>query len=70
MIDKFRDMKTNLLSIRKEQLSNNTRLTLLQNHQLIQELEYQSSKTEQVLVKNSEMEKKLKEVESQLAIQQ
>jgi len=36
MIDKFRDMKTNLLSIRKEQMSNNTRLTLLQNHQLIQ----------------------------------
>jgi hypothetical protein len=38
MIDKFRDMRNNLLEIKKEQLSNNTRLTLLQNHQLIQEL--------------------------------
>lgn len=38
MKDKFNDMKNNLLSIRREQLDNNTRLTLLQNHQLIQEL--------------------------------
>lgn len=38
MKDKFNDMKNNLLSIRREQLDNNTRLTLLQNHQLIQEI--------------------------------
>lgn len=49
MIDKFRDMRNNLLEIKKEQLSNNTRLTLLQNHQLIQELEYQSSHTSKIV---------------------
>lgn len=38
MKDKMKDMKSSLLSIRREQLDNNTRLTLLQNHQLIQEL--------------------------------
>lgn len=34
--DKCTQMKVSLLSIRREQLDNNTRLTLLQNHQLIQ----------------------------------
>lgn len=31
-------MKNNLLQIRKDQLSSNTRLILLQNNQLLQEL--------------------------------
>lgn len=52
-------MKNNLLSIRKDQLSNNTRLILLQNNQLIEELDYQSFNTEKVIYKNKELEKKV-----------
>lgn len=34
MLKKIREMRTNLLSLKKEQLSTTTRLTILQNHQL------------------------------------
>ena len=34
MLKKIREMKANLLSLKKEQLSTTTRLTILQNHQL------------------------------------
>jgi len=64
MIDKFRDMKTSLLAIRREQLNNNTRLTLLQNHQLVHELELQSTQTEDIIKRNSELEKKIRELEN------
>lgn len=36
MMDKERDMRNRLLEIKREHLNNNTRLTLLQNNQLIQ----------------------------------
>jgi hypothetical protein len=34
MLTKIRDMRSNLLSLKKEQLSTTTRLAVLQNHQL------------------------------------
>ena len=69
MKDKFKDMKNSLLSIRREQLDNNTRLTMLQNHQLIQELEYQSINTEKV-DRNVDMEKKIRQLETELEIRE
>ncbi len=42
---KIREMRTNLLSLKKEQLDTTTRLTMLQNHQLTSELEYQTKQT-------------------------
>lgn len=70
MKDKFKDMKNSLLSIRREQLDNNTRLTMLQNHQLIQELEYQSINTEKVVDRNVDMEKKIRQLETELEIRE
>lgn len=55
MMDKFKDMKISLLSIRREQLDSNTRLTMLQNNQLIEELEYQSSNAAKIVARNLEL---------------
>ena len=51
MLKKIREMRANLLSLKKEQLSTTTRLTILQNHQLTNELEYQSKQTEKLIFK-------------------
>lgn len=59
MLLKIRDMRTNLLSLKKEQLSTTTRLAVLQNHQLTSELEYQSKQTEKLLFENESLIKKV-----------
>jgi hypothetical protein len=38
MLTKIKDMRSNLLSLKKEQLDTTTRLAVLQNHQLTSEL--------------------------------
>lgn len=77
MLVKIKETKANLLALNDEQLQTTTRLTILQNHQLTTELEYQSKQTEQLLQKNSQMQSKIevlnreitihKEVEKELA---
>ena len=57
MSSKIREMRQNLLSLKKEELETTTRLTMLQNHQLTSELEYQSKQTEKIVFKNEELEK-------------
>ena len=42
MLYKIKETKANLLALNDEQLQTTTRLTILQNHQLTTELEYQS----------------------------
>jgi chromosome segregation ATPase len=77
MLYKIKETKANLLALNDEQLQTTTRLTILQNHQLTTELEYQSKQTEQLLFKNNKMKGQIetlkrdieihKEVEKELA---
>ena len=77
MLYKIKETKANLLALNDEQLQTTTRLTILQNHQLTTELEYQSKQTEQLLARNNKMKQKIetlnreiqihKEVEKELA---
>ena len=77
MLFKIKETKATLLSLNDEQLNTTTRLTILQNHQLTTELEYQSKQTEQLLYKNNKMKAQIdtlkrdiethKEVEKELA---
>lgn len=77
MLFQIKKTKANLLASQDEQLQTTTRLTIMQNHQLTTELEYQSKQTEDLLYKNTEMKTKIeslkrdieihKEVEKELA---
>jgi len=77
MLHKIQETKTNLLALKKEQLKTTTRLTVLQNHQLTTELEYQSKQTEKLLFKNAKLQEQVttlkrdveihKQVEAELA---
>lgn len=77
MKKKINETKANLKALNDEQLQTTTRLTILQNHQLTTELEYQSKQTEKLLNKNNKMQEQIsslkrdielhKEIESELA---
>lgn len=77
MKEKIDETKANLKALNDEQLQTTTRLTILQNHQLTTELEYQSKQTEKLLNKNNKMQEQIsslkrdielhKEIESELA---
>ena len=59
MLFKIKETKANLMALNDEQLQTTTRLTILQNHQLTTELEYQSKQTEQLLYKNQKMKQRI-----------
>lgn len=49
---KVKETQANLMALNDEQLQTTTRLTILQNHQLTTELEYQSNQTESLIKRN------------------
>ena len=59
MQHKIRETKANLLALNDEQLQTTTRLTILQNHQLTTELDFQSKQTEKLLNKNNKMKEQI-----------
>lgn len=77
MLHKIQETKTSLFALKKEQMNTTTRLTVLQNHQLTTELEYQSKQTEKLLFKNAKLQEQVttlkrdveihKQVEQELA---
>lgn len=52
---KVKETQANLMALNDEQLQTTTRLTILQNHQLTTELDYQSKQTETLLSRNDKM---------------
>ena len=77
MLIRIKETKADLLSLNEKQLQNTTKLTILQNHQLTTELEYQSKQTEKLLYMNNKMQEQIaalrkdieihKQVENELA---
>ncbi len=56
MLKRIKETKANLMTLNNDQLHATTRLTILQNHQLTTELEYQSKQTEKLLTRNTQLE--------------
>lgn len=52
---KVKETQANLMALNDEQLQTSTRLTILQNHSLTTELDYQSKQTEEFLKNNDSM---------------
>jgi hypothetical protein len=55
MLYKIKETKHNLLKLNDEQLHTTTRLTVLENHRLTTELEYQSKQTEKLMTRNQKL---------------
>ena len=68
MLTQIRDMKSKLLSLKKEQLSATTRLAVLQNHQLTGELQFQSKQTQKLLFENEKLQKKVSNLQKDVDI--
>lgn len=68
MLHQIQETKTNLFALRKEQLDSKTRLTVLQNHQLTTELEYQSKQTEKLFFKNQKLIEQVKALQRDVEI--
>lgn len=68
MLFQIKKTKANLLALNDEQLQTTTRLTILQNHQLTTELEYQSKQTEDLLYKNNKMKTSIETLKREIEI--
>ena len=77
MLYKIKETREHVLALNDEQLHTTTRFTILENHRLTTELEYQSKQTEKLMNRNSQLEEQAaarkrdieihKQVEAELA---
>lgn len=68
MLTKIKETKANLLALNDEQLQTTTTLTILQNRQLTQELQYQSQQTEELLIKNNKQHYQIETLQRDIQI--
>ena len=77
MLYKIKETREHVMALNDEQLHTTTRFTILENHRLTTELEYQSKQTEKLMKRNTQLEEQAasfkraidshKQVESELA---
>ncbi|KRX02189.1 hypothetical protein PPERSA_06384 [Pseudocohnilembus persalinus] len=68
MNHKIEETKVQLLALKKEQITTTNRLTVLQNHQLTTELEYQSKQTEKLLFRNNKLNEQIASLKRNIEI--
>jgi hypothetical protein len=68
MVLKIKETKQNLLLLNDEQLHTTTRLTVLENHRLTTELNYQCRQTEKLIESNTELESLAAELKREIEI--
>ena len=56
MLYKIKETREHVSALNDEQLHTTTRFTILENHRLTTELEYQSKQTEKLITRNSQLE--------------
>lgn len=65
---KIKETKANLSALNDEQQQTTTRLTIMQNSQLTQELEFQSKQTETLLTQNNNYKKEIDKLKQDIEI--
>jgi hypothetical protein len=70
MLEHIKDTQKNITQLNLENMDVSTKLILLQNHQLIIELEYQSQQVEELLKKKEALEMKVFEMQGDLEVHQ
>lgn len=68
MYKKIEETKESLMALKKEQIETTNKLTVLQNHQLTTELEYQSKQTEKLLNKNTKLTEQIAQLKRDVEI--
>jgi hypothetical protein len=70
MLEHIKDTQKNITQLNLENMDVSTKLILLQNHQLIIELEYQSQQVEELLKKKEALEMKIFEMQGDIEVHQ
>ena len=68
MVDNLQETKANVTKLNMEYMDVSNKLTLLQNHQLIVQIEFQAQKIEELNTLKEQLEKKIFELEKDLEI--